>query len=272
MNKQALIQKACNFLENCEDNYLKPEIAIEDRMAGMRIYEAPLFGFGVAQDEHFVLLKKEDAVGDHFMLPQDWLPEARTVISFFLPYTDAVRNSNRSEMRWPSGEWLHGRIEGQKVLNKLTKFLQDELIAAGFASIAPPLDERIWSKQKPDDNDKYSFTSNWSERHVAFVCGLGTFGLSRGLITEKGMAGRFGSVITELALSPTERKYEDVYEYCTLCGGCIRQCPVGAISFDEGKDHTICCDFLDVVKERFAPRYGCGKCQVGVPCETGIPG
>jgi len=30
--------------------------------------------------------------------------------------------------------------------------------------------------------------SNWSERHVAFIAGLGTFGLSRSLITPLGTA------------------------------------------------------------------------------------
>ena len=36
--------------------------------------------------------------------------------------------------------------------------------------------------------------STWSERHVAYVSGLGTFGLSGGLITAKGQAVRLGSV------------------------------------------------------------------------------
>lgn len=36
-----------------------------------------------------------------------------------------------------------------------------------------------------------TFGSNWSERHAAYVCGLGTFGLSKGLITDKGMGRTF---------------------------------------------------------------------------------
>lgn len=39
------------------------------------------------------------------------------------------------------------------------------------------------------------------------VCGLGIFGLSKGLITSKGIAGRFGSIVTELQIIPNEREY-----------------------------------------------------------------
>ena len=138
----------------------------------------------------------------------------------------------------------------------------------------PALDERFWAKAGFNEGSPYSevsFTSNWSERHVAFVCGLGTFGLSKGIITSKGVAGRFGSIITELYLSPQKREYENIYEYCSMCGACIKKCPVNAISIENGKDHIICSKFLDKTAEKYKPRYGCGKCQIGVPCESRIP-
>ena len=45
----------------------------------------------------------------------------------------------------------------------------------------------------------------------------------------------------------------------------------------DGKDHGVCHSY---VKDGWLPphgpnrvvRYGCGKCQVAVPCERGIPG
>jgi epoxyqueuosine reductase QueG len=103
------------------------------------------------------------------------------------------------------------------------------------------------------------------------VCGLGTFGLSKGLITSKGIAGRFGSIITSLYLPPNKREYEEIYEYCSMCGACVKKCPVNAISIEKGKNHIICSKFLNQTVEKYKPRYGCGKCQVGVPCESMIP-
>ncbi|KJS81282.1 MAG: 4Fe-4S ferredoxin [Peptococcaceae bacterium BICA1-8] len=280
MIKQELIKSSLDFIENSEENYIKQENAISETTVGMKIFEDPIFAFGDAGDEYFTRLKDPAIIGSHFKLPKEWLPQAKTVISYFLPFTETVKKGNSQERIWPSQEWLHGRYEGQMLLNKLSVYLQTKLINAGYLSISPSLDQSFWSKRKlneglvnidNDDKNLLSFTSNWSERHVAFVCGLGTFGLSKGLITSKGMAGRFGSIVTELQLSPNGREYQGIYEYCSECGACIKQCPVNAISYEKGKDHHICCEFVDEIKKKYKPRYGCGKCQVSVPCESCIP-
>ena len=112
--------------------------------------------------------------------------------------------------------------------------------------------------------------SNWSERHAAFIAGLGTFSLNRSLVTALGSAGRLGSVIADIELEATPRGYEQVDEYCTKCGICIQRCPPEAVS-EGGKDNAVCMRFLEEVLLRHKPRYGCGKCQPDVPCESGIP-
>ena len=55
-----------------------------------------------------------------------------------------------------------------------------------------------------------------------------------------------------------------------MCGACMR-CPGGAITLEEGKSHTACSAYVNKMREKYAPRFGCGKCQVKVPCERGIP-
>lgn len=90
-------------------------------------------------------------------------------------------------------------------------------------------------------------------------------------ITKKGMAGRFSSIITSYNHKPTKRNYEGLYDYCTMCGKCISNCPVKAISYEEGKNHTKCSRFIDYSEVKSIPRYGCGKCQVNLPCSDSIP-
>lgn len=270
MKKQDLIKAAESYIAHSPDNYISEEIAISKNAVGLKIYDAPIFAFGPADDECFRLLKNPAAVGEHYMLPKEWLPSAKTVISFFLPFSEEVRKGNRKNMTWPSDEWLHGRIEGQMLLSRLCVHLKNLLNESGYLSIIPALDERFWTNTDSPEYEK-QFTSNWSERHTAFVCGLGTFGLSRGLITKKGLAGRFGSIITELYLAPDGRDYKEIYEYCSMCGKCAKNCPVGAISKETGKKHKPCSDFLEETKIKCKPRYGCGKCQVYVPCESRIP-
>jgi epoxyqueuosine reductase QueG len=125
-------------------------------------------------------------------------------------------------------------------------------------------------------------TSNWSERHTAFIAGLGTFCLTYSFITEKGCAGRFGSVITDLSLSPTPRTAASLMENCIYdaegtCGDCIARCPAGAVT-PEKKDHITCMNFIaEKILSEYPQKYGniyaggCGKCQTGVPCARANP-
>ena len=122
-----------------------------------------------------------------------------------------------------------------------------------------------------ETNDPSVFSSNWSERHVAFVSGLGTFGLSKGIITERGMAGRFCSIVTDMELPVTERAYKEIYEWCIFCGKCVKRCLVGAITLENGKNHIPCSKRINESKIKYAPRYGCGQCQTAVPCEAQKP-
>ena len=273
--KEKLRKIVSGFLEKDEGNYISRETAISDRSAGIKLFEAPLCGCADPEDPLFLRAKQPDVIGPHCLLPHEWISEARTVVSFFLPFSARVREANTVDKQWPAEEWLHGRIEGQAFLEKLLAFIRDRLVSAGYASTAPQLDERyraggsasIAHTAAPESR----FTSNWSERHVAFICGLCTFGLSRGLITARGVAGRFGSIVTTLALEPSPRDYTDIYEYCSRCGACVRNCPANAISLEKGKEHPPCSRYLDRIREKNKPRYGCGKCQVNVPCESKRP-
>ena len=120
----------------------------------------------------------------------------------------------------------------------------------------------------------------WSERHTAYICGLGTFSMSRGLITEKGMAGRFGSIVTNVVLPVRKREYSSLFEYCNHCGKCAINCPAGAIDvskdIEDAKDNQVCTEFITEVCRPYQREGGphhhcCGKCQVNVPCQNGIP-
>lgn len=261
------------YIEMNPGNMVSEEQAIVPELRGMKLFGAPLIGIGTAEDHLFQELKKEGAIGPHYMTPVEWLPEAKSVISVFLPFTEMVKQANRANDKTPSPQWLHGRIEGQQFITELAGYLKKQIEQCGGRAVIPSQDERFWAEEQPQgvNNCKYGFTSNWSERHTAFICGLGTFGLSRGLITKKGMAGRFFSIITDWKFPETPREYRDLYEYCIHCGRCAQRCPVRAISPKHGKKHAPCGRYIDFTKEKFFPRYGCGKCQTGVPCESRIP-
>lgn len=251
LNKLEL--KIGNFVETCESNF------IED-LSGMQIFDKPLIGVAVSDDPLWNTLKKPEVVGSNHMAPIEWMSEAKSVLSYFLPFSEAVRKSNRTK-GMPSMEWLYGRWEGELFNNMLRSFVVEFIEDQGYSAVAPALNERF-----SVENHK----SNWSERHVAYVAGLGTFSLNYSLITSKGTAGRFGSVITDLELESKPREYTEVKEYCDECGTCISRCPCKAITM-EAMDKEQCFGFLNKVLKRNQPRYGCGKCQTAVPCEFKDP-
>lgn len=261
------------YVEKTSGNYVPKQFALRPELAGMRIYDEPLFGYVSTDDPIFDEFKKSGIIGPHFMTPREWLPDAKSVISLFLPFTLTVREANRIDMTWPADEWLHARIEGQLLQNGINRYIILLLERKGFSALSPMLDPRFSRKspitKKKKEQDFY--TSNWSERHVAYAAGLGTFGLSKNLITKKGVAGRYISVISSASFDSLERSYSDTYEYCIRCGACAKNCPVKAISLEKGKIHHLCSAFVDKTHEKHKPRYGCGKCQVAVPCEFQKP-
>ena len=238
------------------------------------MYEEPLIGFASVDDDIFEVFRRKEVIGSNYFSPKEWLPEARTVISLFLPFTEAVRASNREDTKDPSKEWLYARIEGQEFIGKYMSAIKRHFEERGAAACVPALDERFGlkieftaNKLRPD----FHADSRWSERHAAYACGLGTFSLSRGLITEKGMAGRFASIIVSEVFEPDERKYTGVYDYCIRCGACAKKCPANAITLRYGKNNIKCRLYVESMRKKYSPRYGCGKCQVGVPCESRCP-
>lgn len=275
--EQEFVSAVNDFVRTTPLNAVPANSALNTGLDGERLIDECIFTFGDASDPMFEELKQPQAVGPLFRAPKEWLPDAVRVISFFAPFSETVKASNRAIDGFPSGAWLHGRIDGQKVVFETCRFIVDWLEQRGFKAIVPSLDPRF--KAVDDIRDEAgeiileeSFRSNWSERHVAYVCGLGTFSLSRGIITEKGISGRVGTIVTTAPFMVTPRPYTGIYDYCNKCGACAKHCPVNAISIEGGKQQIPCWVFLEQTKRSCAePYFGCGKCQAGVPCESRIP-
>jgi epoxyqueuosine reductase QueG len=261
---------------------LSPENSFND--IGEPAWETPLVGFSNGADPLYDFYKKD--IGSFYVSPIEFFrnahpsveakPEELTVISWVLPHTKATKYDHRKETKMPSERWARARIMGERVNVKLRRFMVKELGGSEYPAVAPMLSP-LWG---PYISEKYLFASSWSERHAAYAAGLGTFGLSDGLITAKGKAHRVGSVVTKIGIPPTPRPYTDHHAYCLwyskgTCGACIGKCLAGAIT-EKGHDKQRCSDYVDTthafVEDHYHFKgYGCGFCQVGVPCESRIP-
>jgi epoxyqueuosine reductase len=249
-------------------------------------WEKPLIGFARGNDALWEELKRD--IGPFYTTPTEIFdtafpsihaaPEELTIIAWILPQTEQTKSDHRKEKAFPSERWSRSRKYGEEFNVKLRSHLVETLKKAGYEAVAPQFSP-LW---KMAQSEKYGLSSAWSERHAAYVAGLGTFGLCDGLITPLGKAMRCGSVITRLSVQPTPRPYTNRHAYCLFyakntCGKCIDRCPVGAISKERGHDKKRCQEYIDTktpeyIREHFGiDIYGCGLCQVAVPCESRIP-
>jgi epoxyqueuosine reductase QueG len=252
---------------------------------GERAWADPLVGFSRGGDPLWNSLKK--VVGPFHWTPKEIFlqafpdvnasPGELTVISWILPQTESTKADNRRETSFPSHRWARTRTFGEEINNNLKKHVVTALQSMGYETIAPTLHTGFSWQNSP----QYGFSSNWSERHVAYVSGLGTFGLCDGLITPVGKAMRLGSVVSHIQIPPTPRPYSSHTDYCLFfskgtCKKCISRCPAGAIS-DAGHDKGKCFDYvfgkaIPYIKSTYGfDGYSCGLCQTGVPCESKIP-
>jgi ferredoxin len=255
-------------------------------------WEEPLVGFASGTDPLFFQFKS--IIGSFHLTPREiivsalkekgreiLLPELEqiSVVSWILPAAEDTRKSNRKEEKFPSKLWTYTRDFGEACNSALRKHVVGFLEDLGFVAVAPLLMPSF----RYFRDEKVGLASPWSERHVAFACGLGTFSLNDGFISPKGMAVRIGSVVTLLKLTPNERKYSHYKENCLLfrnekCGKCIPRCPAGAIT-EKGHDKDKCQDYINsepLKAKRLEyglqnPPPACGLCQTAVPCEYQIP-
>lgn len=221
-------------------------------------WEEPLIAFADALDPLFSGLKA--AVSPTHALPTDFLSDAKTVITFFIPFEKSVVSSNAGG-RECSRTWAVAYIETNKLIVDLNLFLRDQLASRGFkAAVIPPT----------HNFDEKKLISDWSHRHAAYIAGLGSFGLNNMLITEKGCCGRVGSLITNAEIEPAKREKTEfcLYKRKGICKKCIDRCVNSALkvdSFDRHKCYEMCL-YNDKLHSDIGLSDVCGKCLVNVPC------
>jgi epoxyqueuosine reductase len=249
------------------------------------IFDEPLVRFAGGEDGLFrdykaiispAYLTPREALAKTFNKKPEELPARLSVISWILPITEATRKTNRAETKIPTRVWAHTRWYGEFFNEALRRHAVELLTKLDYLATAPAL-QPFWARLEDPRTGQFS---NWSERHTAYVAGHGTFSLSDGFITERGIAHRCGSVVTDMPLPVSERKAKNPYSNCLFyangsCKACIARCPCGAIT-EKGHDKIRCAryqrgDIGYLLKEYEVGVQGCGLCQTNVPCEDRNP-
>jgi len=276
LDKQYLAEEIVRFVSESRENGIP---GYEDA----RLFDEPVVGFADASDPIFDRYKK--IIGSFHITPFEWLQKTfpgesfnqATVVSWILPISEDTRRENRAQTKYPSKRWALTKRHGERFNDALREHMARVLTKEGCKAVAPA-NSQFFEKVSDEEVGR---ASKWSERHAAYAAGLGTFSLSDGFITKKGVAMRCGSLVADLKIAPTERKYRSHLDNCLFysggsCTACISRCPAGAIT-EGGHDKVKCRNYTNKVAADYTRKnYGtevkcCGLCQTAVPCEDRIP-
>jgi epoxyqueuosine reductase QueG len=224
-------------------------------------YRQPPVGVAAADDARFLELR--EMAGPTHRLPVELLATARSVVSFFVPFSRDVVKANRAQRSEVARAWAVAYLETNELINSICRRLVAELAEQGIEAAAEPATHN-W--------DPTTLISRWSHKSVAAIAGLGSFGLHHMLITDAGCAGRFGSLALSAELKPTSQSGMVMRERCRYrhdgsCTACVKSCPVGALT-EDGLDKHRCYEWLRQVATGFRSLGSvdaCGKCATG-PC------
>lgn len=225
--------------------------------SGHDYYREPIVGYADALDPIFLQLKT--AVGPEHLLPTDLLPTAKTVFAFFLPFKKNILDHNRSG-ELATREWAQVYIKTNQLISQISLEIKKlcDTRNVGFESQPPTY---VF--------DRKLLIANWSHRHVAYACGLGTFGCNNLLITRKGCGGRLGSGVLDIRLEASTRpeNIHGCFRQSRNCVYCIKICPVSALNdarFQRESCYAQCLKNDDIYRDLDSCDV-CGKCVTG-PC------
>lgn len=224
------------------------------------IWKEPIVGFADAKGEYIQSLKT--IIGEAHMLPEDFMENPKIVISYYVPFTEETAAINMNvEGNMAAQEWSDAYNQTNTMIGDINQYIADLLTEMGYRAAVP----------SGIVFDRELILSNWSQRHIAYAAGLGTFGINNMLISEKGCCGRYGSIVADIPVKPDSILTEErcLYKKNGSCKKCVSNCFSGALTtegFDRKKCYEIC-----MLNDAKTGADVCGKCDIDIPCAFKMP-
>ena len=229
------------------------------------VWKDPIVEIIPAACEELETLKK--TVSPAHCMPCDILPDAKSIICFFIPFADYIANSNVNGIM-ASEEWALAYLKTNDLIKAINNNVETLMQKNGYKAGKIPATHNF---------DTEKLVSNWSHRHLAYIAGIGTFGINNMIITKDGCCGRLGSIIINYKFDEY-KKFKRAGEKCLnkidgSCGICQKKCVASAYEnnyYDRHKCYSQCLKNAEYHKESGYADI-CGKCLVGLPCSIKEP-
>jgi epoxyqueuosine reductase QueG len=231
----------------------------------LELWKKPIIEIISAKNTKLRILKQ--AVSVEHLMPYDILSDAKSIISFFIPFQENIVKSN-IKGTMASDEWAIAYIKTNDLIKTINNNIESLMEKNGYKTGKIPATHNF---------DMEKLISNWSHRHIAYIAGIGTFGVNNMLITENGCCGRFGSIIINYELDEY-KKIKKTKEKCLnklngSCGICQKKCVANAYDNNNYDRHR--CYKQCLKNAEYHKNIGyvdiCGKCLVGLPCSIKEP-
>lgn len=148
--------------------------------------------------------------------PRDIMPGCRSVIVIGIPVQPTILETA------PSIYYNHLYNVVNSALDQAAERIALELGIMGHNAVYVPRDGYHGLVGLKERQDAF-----FSHRHAAYLAGLGTFGYSNMLLTERyGPRIRFASVVTDAVLPLGKPMGGNL---CIGCGKCTKECPASAL-------------------------------------------
>jgi len=274
IDNDVFLNECTKFLHNSIGN----KFLTEDKSP---LYDDLLIGYQNAN--HPIFNQISNIIPEH-LKPLDFIPEflisndvnkiELSVISFSFVFNKRTVKENSLSESYPSFSWYNSTYKFSEFLTIFREYIKDFFINKNVRYVFPnTVKEKYQIILK--NGIKYS---NWSERHIAYACGLGSFGLHGSLITSKGCTHRLMSVIIDQSFKRYCEPDQPWNKNCLLangikCGACISKCPVDSIRMT-GRSIIECIKHESITNKETSKRLfghemeACGLCMCGVPCST----
>lgn len=225
------------------------------------LWRVPIVGYADAQDPY--IQKLPEIVAEGHKLPGSFMEDPKVVISYFIPFTKDLEQTNINVPdNASSEEWSAAYNTTNTMMARLNEYLAAEITKRGGRAVVP-----FGVGMKED-----ILKSDWSQRHLAYAAGLGTFGINNMLISSEGCCGRYNSIVADIPVEPDGHLEEEncLYKSKGLCKKCVENCFCGALT-TEGFDRFRCYEECKKNLESTGADV-CGKCDTNIPCAFTAPG
>ncbi len=223
-----------------------------------QLFREAILAVSAADDMRYPQLKQ--IIGPWHQNPNQLFEPAKTVISYFVPFSEQVVNAPKNSEQ-VAAIWGQAYLSINAAFNDINQALAAALAEQNYQSFAIAATHTY----SPQD-----LQSMWSHRSAAVIAGLGHFGANRLVITEKGSGGRFSTLLTDAPAALIEGAITSpAKDYCLYntnesCLLCHKICPVSALKIDDFERFACHDDVLIKNAHQLEATVGfadvCGKC------------